>query len=266
MESVSFVISVVLIYTPPMSSCQIFTVQEIAHIRRAGEILRNCLRETSLRVRPGITTKELDTFAEEFIRSHTGATPAFQGYHGYPATLCTSVNEQAVHAIPNDRILNEGDIVSLDCGVIVGGLYTDACVTVPVGKISEDAERFLKVSSDALEAACALIRPGTRVGDISSTIQQAVEGAGYKCVRSLTGHGLGHTLHQFPDIPNTGQAGKGPALPAGSLIAIEPIISMGTDEIIEAPDGWAISTKDGALAAHFEHTVLVGERGVEIIA
>jgi methionyl aminopeptidase len=249
-----------------MSQCQIFTEEEIVHIRAAGKILQGCLEETAKNVKPGMMTSELDRIAEEYIRSHPGALPAFKGYNGYPATLCTSVNEECVHAIPNDRVLNEGDIISLDGGVIFQGLYTDSCITVPVGKIAPEVEAFLDLSEKALNKACSIVKAGIRVGDISSTIQQTVEGAGYKCVKALTGHGLGKTLHQFPDVPNVGSPGSGPILPAHTLIAIEPITSMGSDSIIEAPDGWAISTADGSLSAHFEHTVLVRPEGVEIIA
>lgn len=249
-----------------MSSFQLFSAEEIELLRRGGNILRQCLTETALRVRPGITTGELDRFAEEFIRSHEGAAPAFKGYHNFPATLCTSVNEQCVHGIPGPRELTEGDIVSLDCGVLLGGLYTDACVTVPVGNIPEDVRTFLTVTEAALERACAIVAPTVRIGDLSSMIQQYVEEHGYSCVNGLTGHGLGTTLHQFPDVPNVGKRGTGPKLPVHTIIAIEPITAMGRPEIQEDGDGWTIRTKDRSRSAHFEHTVLVTEAGVEILA
>ncbi len=249
-----------------MSSFQIFTADQITSLRKGGKILRDCLNHVAAQVRAGITTAELDRIAEEFIRSHAGAIPAFKGYHGFPATLCISINDQCVHGIPGKREVKEGDIVSLDGGVIYGALYTDACVTVPAGRIPPRLQQFLSVSEQALEAACAIVAPGVKVGDISSTVQGVVEGAGYSCVNGLTGHGLGTTLHQFPDVPNVGKAGTGPKLPVNTIIAIEPITSMGKPNIREEKDGWTIATADGSLSAHFEHTVLVTETGYELIA
>ena len=247
-------------------SFQIFTSSEIAALRKGGQILRGCLEETAKHVRPGVTTAELDRIAEEYIRSHDGAQPAFKGYNGFPATLCTSVNDQCVHGIPGPRVLEEGDIVGLDGGVIYGKLYTDACITVPVGAIKPEVKKFLEISEQALEKACALVAPGTRIGDISSVIQKFLEEHGYTPVNGLTGHGLGTTLHQFPDVPNAGKAGSGPALPKHTIIAIEPITSMGKPNIREEDDGWTIATADGSLSAHFEHTVLVTPEGYEILA
>jgi methionyl aminopeptidase len=249
-----------------MSDFQIFTEKEIEHLRRAGSILRQCLEETGKRAQPGVFTKDLDLFAEDFIRSHKGATPAFKGYHNYPATLCTSVNEQCVHGIPGGYKLKDGDIVSIDCGVICNGLYTDACVTVAVGNVPFSVQEFLRTTMVALEDACAVVSPGAHIGDISATIHDVVQEAGFSCVKGLTGHGLGTTLHQFPDVPNVGKRRTGPALPAWTMIAIEPITSMGRPEIKEESDGWTISTADGSLSAHFEHTVLVTDRGQEILA
>lgn len=217
-------------------------------------------------VAPGITTKELDRAAEEFIRKHEGATPAFQGYHGYPATLCTSVNEECVHGLPGDKVLKEGDIIATDCGVMIDGLFTDACRTYGVGKISKEAQNLLDVTSNALEAAVAITRSGVKVGTISATIQEVVESEGLTIVSALTGHGLGKTLHQFPDVPNYGEKNTGPMLPVGTLIAIEPIVCTGKDGIKETADLWTINTKDGSLSAHFEHTLLITEEGCEIIA
>jgi methionyl aminopeptidase len=248
-----------------VSQFQIFSQNQIASLRKGGAILRGCLDHTATLVRPGITTAELDRAAEEFIRSK-GGVPAFKGYHSFPATLCTSINEQCVHGLPGDRVLKEGDIVSLDCGVIYDDLYTDACVTVAVGTITEELKQFLTVTEQALKKAIKVVKKGARVGDISATIQAAVEGGGYSCVRALTGHGLGNTLHQFPDIHNVGEAGTGPVLPAHTLIAIEPITAMGEGRIKEEDDGWTISTADGSPSAHFEHTVLVTEGGCEVIA
>lgn len=249
-----------------MSSFQIFSANEIELLRKGGKILRDCLIEAARHVKPGITTGHLDSIAEDFIRSYDGASPAFKGYQGFPATLCTSVNEQCVHGIPGPRKLNEGEIVALDCGVIYGKLYTDACLTVPVGQVSEDVLQFLRVSEDALERVCTIIRPGVKIGDISSTIQTSIEEHGYSCVNGLTGHGLGTMLHQFPDVPNIGTAGTGPKLPVHTIIAIEPITAMGRPEVREDGDGWTIATKDGLFSAHFEHTVLVTAEGNEILA
>lgn len=249
-----------------MSNFQIFSPAEIEQLKIGGDILRRCLEETGKKVRPGMTTLELDRFAESFITDHEGAKPAFKGYRGFPGTLCTSVNEECVHGIPGDRILQEGDIVSLDGGVIYGGLYTDSCITVGVGEIEPKTKHFLMVTSDALEAACKVVRPGARIGDISAKVQKIVEGNGFSCVNGLTGHGLGTRLHQFPDIPNSGTAGTGPVLPAWTLIAIEPITAVGKAGIVDLGDGWTISTEDGSLSAHFEHTILVTEEGMEIVA
>jgi methionyl aminopeptidase len=188
------------------------------------------------------------------------------GYHGYPATLCTSVNEQCVHGLPGDYVLKEGDIVSTDCGVLYKDIFTDACRTFGVGSISKEAQSLLTVTSQALKDAVAVIKAGAKVGDISSAVQHTVEGAGLSVVSALTGHGLGKTLHQFPDVPNYGKKGTGPKLPANTVIAVEPIVCTGGDGIKESDDNWTINTKDGSLSAHFEHTLLILEDGVEIIA
>lgn len=227
--------------------------------------MRDCLDTVASKVSPGITTAALDRIAEECIRDH-GAVPAFKGYHGYPATLCTSVNDECVHGIPGARALREGDIVALDCGVLQDALYTDACVSVPVGSVPEGVLHFLDVTKAALGIAVNLVRDGIRIGDLSSAIQQYVESHGYQCVSALTGHGLGSSLHQFPDIPNVGKAGSGPRVPSGTILAIEPITSVGSNQIRESGDGWTISTADGSLSAHFEHTVLVQPDGCEILA
>jgi len=204
--------------------------------------------------------------AEEQIRSHKGATPGFKGYRGYPATLCTSVNEQCVHGIPSSRVLKDGDIVTLDCGVLLDGLYTDACVTVGVGQINGEATKLLQVTENALKDAVAVIKAGIHIGDISSTVQKTVESGGFKVVPALTGHGLGRMLHQFPDIPNFGKEGTGPVVPANTVIAVEPIVSAGDGSILEEGDGWTISTRNSELSAHFEHTILVLEEGCEVLA
>lgn len=249
-----------------MSKFQIFSPDQIDSLRRGGAILSACLEHVTGLVEPGITTKELDRAAEDFIRSHDGATPAFQGYQNYPATLCTSVNADCVHGIPNDYALQEGDIIAIDCGVLLDRLYTDASRTVGVGQIDGESQRLIDVTQAALDKGVSLVSEGVHTGDISAAIQTLVEGAGFVTVIGLTGHGLGDTLHQFPDIPNQGVAGSGPQLPAHTLIAIEPIVSAGANRIKEAPDKWTLTIADGARSGHIEHSVLVLEDGFEIIA
>lgn len=247
-----------------MPRFQIFTESEIASLRKGGRILHDCLVHVAALVEPGVTTGFLDSMAETFIRDH-GGIPGFKGYQGFPATLCTSVNDVCVHGIPGAQELGAGDIISLDCGVILDGLYTDACITVPVGAISSQAQSLMEASAEALRQAIAVVKAGAHVGDISSTVERVARERGFSPVRALTGHGLGKTLHQYPDIPNVGIARTGPVLPAMTLIAIEPIISAGSDAIVEGDDGWSICVKDHALIAHFEHTVLVRESGNEIL-
>lgn len=249
------------------STFQIFSPRQIASLRRAGGILRECLQYVARLVRPGISTLELDRAAEQFIRTH-GGIPAFLGYQGFTGTLCTSVNDAVVHGIPSkDQLLTEGDIVSLDGGVIVDGLYTDACTTVAVGMIAPDVRQFLDHTSQTLEDVIRdIVRPGVRIGDISSFIQKRLQKSGYEPVRVLTGHGLGDDLHQFPDVPNVGKPNTGPILPVGTMIAIEPIAVMGKPDVFTADDQWTILTKDGSLACHFEHSVLITEEGHELIA
>lgn len=213
----------------------------------------------------GMKTKEIDTLAETFIRDH-GGLPAFKGYHGFPATLCVSINEECVHGIPGERVLRDGDLVSLDCGVIFDDLYTDSCITVGVGTVTADAQKLMDVTERALAHAVAVVRAGARVGDISGTVQETVEAAGCRAVDALTGHGLGTTLHQYPDIPNVGRKGTGPVIPVDTALAIEPIVTLGKSRIHQEDDGWTITVADKSLAAHFEHTVLVTEDGCEVLA
>ena len=245
---------------------QIFTPAQMDSLRRGGAILCDCLQHAAGLVRPGAKTIDLDRAAEKFIRDR-GGKPAFKGYRGFPASLCVSVNDENVHCIPGPRVLKEGDIVSLDGGVIFEDLYTDACITVPVGVVAADVRVFLNVDAEILEQVIAqVVRPGARVGDISAFIQRELEKHAYHPVRALTGHGLGTTLHQFPDVPNWGKAGTGPILPAHTMIAIEPIATFGSPEVTTDQDQWTIRTKDGSLSCHFEHSVLVTETGAEIIA
>lgn len=246
-------------------SFNVFNQQEIQTFRKAGKILRECLEMLRDHVMPGITTGELDIIAERFIRER-GGEPGFKGYNGYLYSTCISVNEECVHGLPGDRKLKDGDIVSLDCGVRLDGLNTDACITVGVGKISTEAQHLLDTTQSALEAAVEVIKPGVRVGDVSSAVQKVVEKAKCTVIRPLTGHGLGHHLHEFPDIPNHGRAGTGPVFPAGTVIAVEPIVSLGSNDIRETGDGWTLITDDGSLSCHFEHTILLTNNGCEVLA
>lgn len=249
---------------PYQNSCQIFSAHEIDALRTGGAILRDCLAHVAALVRPGITTIELDRAAEIFIRERGGKS-AFKGYHNYPATLCTSINDVCVHGIPGKDILKEGDIIALDCGVLFDDLYTDACITVPVGKISREAEKLLKATEEALNVGLSRVRAGARTGDISSAIHGILLERGFDAMRQLTGHGLGDTLHQFPEISNIGGSGKGAPFPIHTIIAIEPISTAGSTKIKEDDDGWTLRTSDGALSAHFEHTVLVTRDGCEVL-
>jgi methionyl aminopeptidase len=242
-----------------------FKPAEIESFRKAGKILKECLEMLAPLAKEGITTLELDRIAEEFIVKH-GGEPAFKGYHGYPYTLCTSVNEECVHGMPGPRELKDGDIVSLDCGVKIDGLHTDACITVGVGTISAEARHLLDIGKIALNRAVKTIRPGVRMGDVSSAIQKEIESGKCTPIRALTGHGLGRNLHEYPDIPNFGRKGTGPVIPAWTVIAVEPIVSLGSDDIRETGDGWTLVTDDHSLACHFEHTILVTETGCEVLA
>lgn len=247
-------------------SAEILTAVELDTVRQAGAILKECLQLLPSHVAPGITTKQLDAIAEEFIRSHKYAVPAFKGFHGFPATLCTSVNHYCVHSMPNNYALQEGDIIALDCGVKIDGLYTDACITVGVGVISKEDQHLLDVTANALQEVVPLIKAGVHTGDLSECIQTHVESNGLHIIRSLTGHGLGHDLHGDPNIPNAGKAGTGDVLLANTVIAIEPIVCIGDSKIATDKDGWSIYMKDGKNSAHFEHTIIVLEDGCEVVA
>lgn len=244
--------------------CQIFSSEEIQLLRRGGRILHDCLAHVAAMVQSGVTTRKLDQAAEEFLRD-AGGVPAFKGYRGFPASLCTSVNDESVHGIPGRRILEEGDIVALDCGVTYGGLCTDACVTVGVGRISDRAQALLTATQAALQSGLSAIHAGVHTGDIGAAVHATLRGRGFDVVRCLTGHGLGRTLHQFPDIPNFGEPGTGPVLPLHTIVAIEPISTAGSTDVVQDKDGWTLRITDGAISAHFEHTVLVTENGNEIL-
>lgn len=229
-------------------------------MQEAGRITALALRVVGAAVRPGITTAELDRVAEEAIRAE-GARPAFKGYQGFPATLCTSVNEQVVHGIPANRVLHEGEILSVDCGAIVDGYYGDSAMTFPVGVVSDEARRLMDVTKASLEAGIARCIPGMRLYDISAAVQAVAERAGYGVVREYVGHGIGRAMHEDPQVPNYGKAGTGPTLKPGMVLAIEPMINAGGPEVRSLDDGWTVVTADGSMSAHFEHTVAVTERG-----
>jgi methionyl aminopeptidase len=230
-------------------------------MRTANQLVAEVLAELAADVAPGVTTADLDRLAERLVRD-AGAEPAFKGYRGYPATLCASVNEEVVHGIPSKtRVLGEGDIISLDIGVRIGGFYGDAAVTVPVGRVSEEAATLLRVTNESLNRAIAEVRVGGRLSDIGHAVQAWVEAHGFSIVREFVGHGIGERLHEDPQIPNYGPPGRGPKLAEGMVLAIEPMVAMGRPETRVLGDGWTAVTRDGSLAAHFEHTVAVTASG-----
>jgi len=238
---------------------------EIDLMRQAGRIVGMVLAEMQNVVRPGITTKDLDTIAERIIVK-AGAKPAFKGYAGFPATICASINEEIVHGIPSRRrVLKEGDIISVDVGSIYKGWYGDAAITLPVGKISEEAERLLEVTRASLEAAIEKAVPGNHLGDISAAVQQYVESHGYSVIREYTGHGIGRELHEEPQVLNYGTPGTGVRLRPGMTMAIEPMVSAGSYKTRVLSDGWTVVTRDGSLTAHFEHTIAITDNGTEIL-
>jgi len=241
------------------------TQEEIEKIRRSSQLVARALQEVKRAVRPGVTTEELDRIAEETIRKG-GGRPAFKGYRGFPASLCVSVNDEVVHGIPGKRRLKEGDIVSLDLGVLMDGYYGDAAITVPVGKISKLAERLLRVTEEALYKGIEKARVGNRLFDISHAIQTWVEAAGFSVVRDFVGHGIGRHLHEEPQVPNFGPPNQGPRLVAGMVLAIEPMVNTGTWRVKVLGNGWTVVTEDGGLSAHFEHTVAITEGGPQILS
>lgn len=237
---------------------------EIEKLRRSGQVVRQLLEEIRERVRPGVSTLELEKHTERRL-AQVGAQPAFKGYRGYPCCLCTSVNEQIIHGIPSARRLKEGDILSVDLGVIVDGYYGDTAITVPVGQISEAAQRLLRVTQEALELAIEKTRLGNHLGDVSATVQGHVERNGYSVVREFVGHGIGRELHEEPQIPNFGQPGHGPVLREGMVLAIEPMVNAGAPEVRVLDDRWTAVTADGEYSAHFEHMVAVTRNGPDVL-
>lgn len=232
------------------------SASELERMRDAGRLVGEVLAELAAIVAPGITTAALDAIAEKKILS-AGGTPAFKGYHGYPATICSSVNEEVIHGIPSNRVLVEGDVVSIDVGASLNGYFGDSAITLPVGRISEEAATLLRVTEESLYKAIAFVKPGGRVSDIGHAVQQHVEAYGFSVVREFVGHGIGEQMHEEPQVPNYGEPGRGPRLSEGMVLAIEPMVNEGKPSVKILADGWTAVTKDRKLSAHFEHTVAV---------
>lgn len=241
------------------------TAEEIEILRENNLLVSKTLAEVAKVVAPGISTNQLDKIAEEFIRDND-AEPGFLGYHGYPKTLCTSVNSQVVHGIPSDSLLKEGDIVSVDCGVKKNGFYGDTAYTFAVGEISDDLKNLLQVTKESLFEGVKAADHGMRVGDIGYAVQQYCEKQGYSVVRELVGHGLGKNLHEAPEVPNYGRRGKGQKLQEGMVICIEPMINMGRKDIQQEDDGWTIRTRDNKSSAHFEFAIAITKSKADILS
>lgn len=245
---------------------EIKTPAEIESMRKASRVVAEVLKELTPLVKPGVTTAELDKFAERRVRE-LGAVPAFLGYRGYPATLCVSINEEIVHGIPSaKRTVRAGDIVSLDMGAVIEGFYGDAAVTVAAGAISPQARRLMEVTSRSLDEALSAVRAGVRLGDVCHAVEKYAEANGMSVVREFTGHGIGRHLHEEPSIPNFGRPGSGPVLKAGMTLAIEPMLCLGGADVVVKNDGWTAVSADGSLAAHYEHTIAVTEDGCDVLS
>ncbi len=241
------------------------TDEEIELLRASNLLVARTLGEVAKHIKVGVSTLELDRVAEKFIRDN-GAIPGFLNYNGFPNTLCTSVNEQVVHGIPNNNRLNEGDIVSVDCGVLLNGFFGDSAYTFAVGKISQEVENLLKITKESLLKGIEMAVDGNRIGDIGYAIQTYNEDHGYSVVREMVGHGVGRNLHEAPEVPNYGKRGYGPKLKTGMVIAIEPMINMGKRHIVQENDGWTIRTSDKMPSAHFEHTIAIGKDKADILS
>ncbi|HSO73383.1 MAG TPA: type I methionyl aminopeptidase [Blastocatellia bacterium] len=237
---------------------------EIEKMRAAGLIVARVLKRLSEIIEPGMTTRDLDREAEEMIQG-AGAYPTFKGYHGYPASICTSINDEVVHGIPSNRKLREGDIVGIDCGATLHGYVGDSAVTVPVGKVSEPVKRLLDVTRQSLFQAIDKCEVGNRLGDVCNAVQAYVEPLGYSVVRNYCGHGIGRAMHEEPQVPNYGKPGTGPVLREGLVLAIEPMINLGHQDVKVLSDGWTVITMDGRPSAHFEHTVAITSEGPQIL-
>jgi methionyl aminopeptidase len=240
------------------------TPEQVDEMAAAGQVLVRCLRMLEAKVRAGVTTKELDAAADRFIRSQ-GAEPAFKGYRGFPGSICASPNSMVVHGIPGPYELKRGDVLSIDVGVVKDGWVADAAITVPVGPVSQEARKLLDVTKASLFAGVEQMRPGNHLGDVSAAIQRAVEIEGLSIIRTLVGHGIGREMHEEPQVPNFGVAGKGPLLEEGTVLAIEPMVNAGGPLVRMGDDGWAVYSEDGSLAAHFEFTVAVTADGPRIL-
>jgi len=233
------------------------SANELEKMRAAGRLVGEVLTLLTAKVAPGVTTADLDVLAEKTILD-AGAIPAFKGYHGYPATICASVNDEVIHGIPSGRrVLDEGDIISIDVGAQLNGYYGDSALTLPVGHVSEDAARLLRVTEESLFKAIEKVRPGNRLSDIGHAVQQHVEAHGFSIVREFVGHGIGQSMHEEPQVPNYGEPGRGPRLSEGMVLAIEPMVNAGKPAVKVLADGWTAVTRDRSLSAHFEHTVAV---------
>ena len=249
---------------------EIKSEKEIATMRQAGRIVAEVLKILAEQIKPGMKTKEMDAIAARELKK-MGAESSFKGYHGYPATICVSINDQIVHGIPGDRFLQEGDIVSLDFGAIYQGYHGDAAVTLPVGEITQQARRLIDTTRDTLKVGIAAARSGAKLGDVSSAIQNYAESRGYSLVREYTGHGIGRKMHEDPQIPNTThapyglQAGTGPVLKKGMTLALEPMLNVGGWQTRVAEDQWTVLTADGSLSAHFEHTIAIDDNEPEVL-
>ena len=239
--------------------------EEIDKMRRAGRIVAATIDAVLEKVRSGTSTKALDAVAERVIRKE-GATPSFLGYRGYPASLCASINDQIVHGIPGERIIEEGDIVSLDFGALWEGFHGDSAVSVVVGRAcSPEAQELVRVTEEALNAGIAQIKAGGHLSDVGHAVQEVAEGAGFSVVREYVGHGIGRNLHEDPQVPNFGSPGRGPTMREGLVIAVEPMVNAGGWETVLMPDKWTVVTADGSLSAHFEHTIAITEDGPEVL-
>lgn len=239
-------------------------INEIEYMKQAGKVVSDTLASLEEVIKPGITTAYLDKLAEEIILKN-GAKPSFKGYHGFPASICASVNSEVVHGIPGDRVLQEGDIISIDCGAVLNGYHGDAARTIAVGKISQEAANLIRVTEESFFAGMKKAFVGNRLTDISAEIQRYVESFGFSVVRDYVGHGIGRDMHEDPEVPNFGREGRGPKLVNGIVLAIEPMVNMGKYHVKTLSNGWTVVTEDGSLSAHYENTVAILENGPEIL-